>query len=696
MLGKLLVYFLCISLLAFIYVYKIPILCSECEKPTGTAANFFRCIVNEDELCQVHNEMKGAEEKVGDFLTWVKDIITKDIPQKIFDELSTIFGYFEPIQDAITNMINTIIEGITYIKDDVTSKITTFFEDLIENITDMFSNIGTGISNFAGLMYQSIDNLRINIKLKIERLGADIQNKLDEFIFKPINEKVIKPIKNAFEAIGNFFNGLVNTIIAPFKDFFTTLANVCIRSDIIPRIDLKVATIGPYTLNICPFSWMNDVYEKIKNGITSAFEKILAPITTAFDSVNNALNQFKEVVANGIQKVKDFFWKAIETIQKSIERAIDPISKFFSGLSEKISTTFDKVYKEVMSKITQLQKSIITFFKDIWKNIKSSMEKMIKPIKDVFLKLWDNFQQTFKNFVKSLNDVYVEVNKQWGIIYQYIIKRIFYITYMAWINFIDWSLGFLPISKTMKINIVNSLLVMGLMGVCVYYYNIIGSAVATAINGVLTILGDLYGVLSGSIFPLISMVTDVAYTLLSNLPTLTFAMDTFAFLSPARIIQNVFQQLMDLAEVFVGGARDIILTPYLIAVFICVLIISIVVGIHKYMSGKKIKATVLDKLVDKLIKPRKDIVKSINYKDIDKNITKASVSKPIEMPNETKMEGIMKEFTDKMNKFKKRVDLIEQVRKKYEPDPANPNKDLETNLNSMISELNSRISQAGL
>ena len=115
MLGKLLVYFLCISLLAFIYVYKIPILCSECEKPTGMAANVFRCIINEDELCQVHNEMKGAEEKVGDFLTWVKDIITKDIPDKIFDELSSIFGYFEPIKDAIMNVISTIIDGINKI-----------------------------------------------------------------------------------------------------------------------------------------------------------------------------------------------------------------------------------------------------------------------------------------------------------------------------------------------------------------------------------------------------------------------------------------------------------------------------------------------------------------------------------------------------------------------------------------------------
>jgi phage-related protein len=206
-------------------VYKIPILCSECEKPTGTTANFFRCIVNEDELCQVHNEMKGTGKKVNTFLSWVSGIVTTNIPNKIFEELGKIYEFFEPIQDAITNIIGTVREGISSIKDEIMTKISTFFEELQTNISDLFSHVQTGISNFASLMYQSIDNLRTNAIQKLQLFGQQIQDKINEFIFKPVNEKVIQTIKNAFEAIGNFFNGLVEAIISPFRSFFEKISN---------------------------------------------------------------------------------------------------------------------------------------------------------------------------------------------------------------------------------------------------------------------------------------------------------------------------------------------------------------------------------------------------------------------------------------------------------------------------------------
>jgi methyl-accepting chemotaxis protein len=576
------------------------------------------------------------------------------------------------------------------------NKISTFFDELQTNISDLFSHVQTGISNFASLMYQSIDNLRTNAINKLQLFGQQIQDKINEFIFKPVNEKVIQPIKNAFEAIGNFFNGLVEAIISPFRSFFEKISNICIDQKIMDRISIGTGGVGPWEIHVCPFADFINVFNSIKEAIKNAFATILSPITTAFDSVKNALTQFKDLVSNGITKVQDFFWKIIEKIKEDINKTFERITTFFNTLGEKITGAYENVYNEVSQKIKDLRESITAFFKDIWTNINNAIETMLTPIRDAFSALWEKFQDAFKNFIAELNGVYLEVQKQWKIVYEYIRKRIFHVAYISWINLIDSIIPF-SISKTMKINIVHGLLFMACVGWVIYYYNMITGVIVGAANGALTVLGDLYGVL-GSVFPLIEMATDIVYTILGKLPTLTFAMDTFAFLSPARIIPNVLQQLIDLADLIIGGARDIVLTPTFIFIFICALIVSIVVGIHTHMKSKMLKVDKVDKLADKITIPKTEniLTKPLIYKDINRNINKALVPKPILFPKETKMDELMKEFKDRMDKFKRKVDLIEEVRKKYEYNPNDPNKVLETNLNSMILELKNKISQAGL
>ena len=708
MLAKLLVYFLCISLLAFIYVYKIPVFCTECQKPTGVAASIFRCIIDEDKLCNVHNEMIDVQKRTSSFFVWIKDVVTNDIPDTIFNELKKIFSFFENIGNNIKDILEKIKNAFSIIKKEVIDKVVKVFTDLTSNLTSMFTEMSNGIKNFAFLIYQSIDNLRNNVVIKIKEIGKFIQDKIQTEILDKINDNVIKPVKDAFEQIGGFFNGLVDAIIAPFKDLFDKIAGACIpelpivsETTIFNEINIEWAKISIPGIKIpkiaipefCPFSTLKTLYNTIKDAIVTAFDKILSPVTTAIATIKSSFDNLGTLIKTGAEAVKKSLLEKIKELKNYIIKAFDPIKTFFENLGDNISEKVNEAYTFIKEKLIEISEKIASFFSNAFDSMWKEIKEIFKPVIDLFESVWDSFMQVYKNFIKGLNDVYIEVKKQWTIVYNFIKERIFYVAYIVWINFIDWMLLFLPISKMMKVNIVNGYVIMGLMGVCVYFYNMVGYSIATAINGVLTILGDLYGVLSGSVFPLIAMITDIAYTLLANLPTLTFAMDTLSFLSPARIIQNVLQQFMDLAEVFVGGARDIILTPYLIAVFISVLIISIVVGIHRYMDGKKIKATAVESLPELPQKIRMDTINIDKIRDKFNEAQKPNVVEPVK---DEDMSGAMKVFQEKINNFKKRVDLIEEVRKKYAPDPANPNKDLETNLNSMISELNSRISQAGL
>lgn len=707
MLAKILVYFLCISLLAFIYVYKIPIFCTECQKPTGMAASIFRCVIDEDKLCNVHNELVGVQERTLSFFVWIKDIITKDIPDSIFKELQKIFEFFKGIEEIIKNIIEKIKDVFMMIKTEVVDKITKIFTDLTTNLTDMLTHIGDGVKNFASLIYQSIDNIRNNAIIKIKEVVTFIQTKIKTEIIDVINNKVITPVKGAFEKIGGFFGGLIDAIIDPFKKFFTTLADACVpeltivsETKIFNDINIDWAKINIPGLTIpklaipkfCPFSSLNDLFNTIKKAITDAFDKILKPVTDAIDAIKTAFGELDTLITNGIEAVKKSIEDKFNEVKNYIIGAFDPIKTFFKNLGNDIYTKVNDAYTFIKEKLFEISDKITSFitsaFDTMWKEIK----EIFKPVIDFFESVWDSFMQVYKNFIKGLNDVYIEVKKQWGIVYSFVKERIFYILYIWWINFIDRMFILIPMSKVMKVNIVNGLLVMGLLGVGISYYNVVAYAIATAINGALTILGDSYSIIA-MIFPYIQSVTDIVYSILTNLPTLTFAMDTLSFLSPATIIPNILNQLIDLLEMFVGGARDIVLTPYFIVIFICTLIVSIVVGIHKYMYGTSLIATLVEKLPQLPEKVKMDTINTDKIQEKKNEVQKQNVIDPIK---DEDMSGVMGIFQDKIRKFKRRVDLIEEVRKEFEIDPNNPGKYLEMNLDTMKRKLDEKIANEGL
>lgn len=706
MLAKILVYFLCISLLAFIYVYKIPIFCTECQKPTGMAASFFRCIIDEDKLCNVHNELVGVKERTLSFFVWIKDIITKDIPDSIFNELQRIFKFFKGIEEIIKNIIGKIKDVFMIIKTEVVDKITKIFTDLTTNLTDMLTHIGDGVKNFASLIYQSIDNIRNNAIIKINEVVTFIQTKIKTEIIDVINNKVIKPVKGAFEEIATFFGKLIDKIISPFKDFFDKIAGLCVpevqilgETVIFNEISVLGVTIPGVKIprlavpGFCPFSTLNDVYTTLKTAITDAFNEIVKPVTDAIDTITTAFGELETLITKGIETVKTSIKEKFDEVKNYIIGAFDPIKTFFKNLGNDISTKVNDAYtfiKEKLSEISdKITSSITSAFDIMWKEIK----EIFKPVIDFLESVWDSFMQVYKNFIKGLNDVYIEVKKQWDIVYNFVKERIFYVLYIYWINFIDRVFILIPMSKVMKVNIVNGLLVMGLLGVGISYYNVVAYAVASVINGALTVLGDSYSIIA-MIFPYIQSVTDIVYSILTNLPTLTFAMDTLSFLSPATIIPNILNQLIDLAEMFVGGARDIVLTPYFLVIFICTLIVSIVVGIHKYMyGGTSLIATLVEKLPQLPAKVKIDRINTDNIHAKNNEIKKENVIDPIKVED---MSGVMGIFQDKIKKFKRRVDLIEEVRKEFEMDPNNPGKYLEMNLDTMRKKLDEKIANEGV
>ena len=708
LLSKLLVYFLCIALIAFIYVYKIPILCSECEKPTGFAADIFRCVLDEQHLCNVSHEINNIKDRAIEFTTWLGDIIITDLPAALLEELKKIYDFFEPIKTLIKSAMTKIYNAFTTIKKEIEDKIVTIFTDLQTNFITMFTEIGNGIKNYTMLIYQSIDNLRANIVTKITKAFTDVQDKIKTNIIDPINQNVIKPVKDAFEKMSTFFSSLLANIISPFKAVFTTISGACVPElkiidsvTIFDDINIDWAKIKIPGLKIpkieipkfCPFGVIGTAWEALYTTISESFNKILSPVTAAFTALTTAFGQLEQTITNGINTVKTFVNEKYTEIKTYIIEAFDPIKQFFTDLGTKIQEQFDEAYAFIKEKLENIKDAIVSFIKTAFRKLLNMIETIFGPIINAFLLAFDAFKNIYKSFINLLKDLYNEVEKQVTIMYRFVADRIFYTLYIGYINFINTVLFALPISKTMKINLVNMVLLVGLMGVVVYYYNIIGNAVATALNGGLTIIGDAYGIVEATLLPILQTIGDITYSILGNLPTMTFAMDTLSFISPITVIQNILQQLLDVSEVAIGTVKEVILTPYLIAVFVFVLVIGILMAIYKYMDSESVVTTLIEKILPLPTKPKLDTLNTNNITKINTNIEKSTKIPIINPTLETKSSVSINEFTAKMEIFKQRVKLIEEVRKEFEYNSATPDKELEVKLDNMKRRLDERITE---
>jgi hypothetical protein len=708
LLSKLLVYFLCIALIAFIYVYKIPILCSECEKPTGFAADIFRCVLDEQHLCNVSHEINNIKDRAVEFTKWLGDIIIEELPLALRDELNKMYNLFEPIKNVIKSAMTKIYDAFTTIKQEIVDKIVTIFTDLQKNFTTMFTEIGNGIKNYTMLIYQSIDNLRANIVIKITKAFDDVKNKIKEKIIDPINDNVIKPVKVAFEKMSTFFSSLIEKIISPFKTIFDSISDACVpelkiidEKQIFNDINIDWAKINIPGIKIpkiaipkfCPFSVIGKAWTTLNDSIKESFKAILLPVTTAFTALTTAFGELEATITGGIDAVQTFINEKYTEIKKYITDAFEPIKQFFKDLGTTISTKFDEAYTFIKEKLTIIKDGIISFIKMTFKKLLNIIKIIIDPIVNAFLLAFDAFKNIYKSFIKLLKDLYNEIEKQVTIMYRFVADRIFYTLYIGYINFINVVLWALPISKTMKINLVNMVLLVGLMGVIIYYYNIIGNAVATALNGGLTIIGDAYGIVEATLLPILQTIGDITYSILSNLPTMTFAMDTLSFISPVTVIQNILQQLLDASEVAIGTVRDVILTPYLIVVFIFVLVIGILMAIYKYMNSESLMTTLIEKILPLPTKPTMQQLNTDNITKINNNIEKSAKIPIITKTLETKTSEPIDEFTKKMEIFKQRVKLIEEVRKEFEYNPQTPKKDLEVSLDNMKKRLDEKINE---
>jgi|694.fasta_scaffold06939_5 hypothetical protein len=676
-LQKLLVYFLCIAVIAFVYVYKVPIFCSECEKPTGFAKNIFRCVVDEDKLCTVSHELQSVKQYATDFIAWLGDIVTTHIPKAVMEEISKIWKAMEPITRVLADIIGKVGYLYDTIKREFIDKVTKTLSDLTTNILDMFVNIKDGVVNMAGLIYQSMDNIRHNLMIKITDAIESVQTQIQTHIFDPI-ATLVAQMGDVFSKMQNFFTNIPAQLIKPFNDLARIMGEACIPEfQIIGEMDFKILKIPPLKFNrICPFNAITDAIKGIANGISSAFAAVIEPLTKPFTDLATSITAFKQTLTLGINTVKKFVTGTIDEVTKFIKNAFGNIIDAILNIKDQIVAGLIDGYKFIKDKITEIANAILQFFTDSFRKLLDEIGKIFEPIALILIQVWKTVSNLFKNFIASLNELYKSVNEKWKMVYGYIKARIFYLIYIAYINIVSVVVQyifipalFIPMSKTLRVNIFNGFLVIAAMGAMNYYYNFFNRVVYTSTNAILTGIGDLYSIIAGVFGKIDEYIVPLTYGMLTNVPTLKFAMDTLGFLSPLKIIPTIVNFILGIVEIIVGMVKDTFMIFPTTTAFITVFIVAIIYGIHRYFSAGTVSTFSL--LLDALKSNYEKItIKSVDTEKID-NLQKRIVAEAKTEPTfeRVQMSGGMEDFQRKMDDFKRRVDRIKEVRNMNKADP---------------------------
>ena len=248
-----------------------------------------------------------------------------------------------------------------------------------------FLNIAMMIGKAVAPLITTIWNLGVAFGNCLKNLGKSM---VESEFFK----NSLAGIKNFFETIGEFFNGIGKSI----RDFFGVGDTFSETTDKIQTFAQWWTTIKNNIKDSAAWKAVTDSLNKLK----AAFESITKPIGDWFktlfggsdkkkskdgdDGLKNKLNALKESLGAGFS---DFLQKSAEGISKAITWILNAFSTFVGWI-----TTF-------ISNVPRYIERIKSFFSGIVASITGSdfVQKAWNGVKDFFTSIWNWIKGLFSN-----------------------------------------------------------------------------------------------------------------------------------------------------------------------------------------------------------------------------------------------------------------------------------------------------------
>ena len=343
---KIFLFILVISLIIYIRIYKIPILCLTCE----TEGTFTRCI-------------NGTGDKTTTCTVYKAQ-------QKALAGITTAYSQLE-------NTFETTIERTENIFEEAYEKIKTAKEELATILETILS---LKIPKIPSINIPTIDNISCAIDLSnlpnFDICTTDITPSMNNNIITPINTAInkietqinglINDLKNAIMPINTTANTVktnLNSVIFSINSTITTINNTLkLNISKIPNVNVAEIDTTLFDNNIIDIKNIQDLVlscnldiSKLINdkiGITSLDvcsllikqinNTIVPKLNTAFGKIENSINTAIDAINNGIINSITIIQNNISNVILILENQLNSLN-IFGGLITKIVNLITKI-----------------------------------------------------------------------------------------------------------------------------------------------------------------------------------------------------------------------------------------------------------------------------------------------------------------------------------------------------------------
>lgn len=276
------------------------------------------------------------------------------------------------------------------------AKFKKFVDDTAKAAMDAFKSVGKFFSDLWQGIKKTIDKVVKFVKNDWKELLLLLINPIGGIFallykhnsgFKKFVDNIVKAVKNMAKKVGEFFKGLIDSVISFGNSVIKGIATIFSKISGIVMAGLKI--VGKVLFYAVAFVIGLGILilKPIVNGLKVIFDTVVGVVKNIFKAI---VKVFKPVIG----------W---------IKKGFNNFIKFYSKLFKSIIKIASDAWKAMTKGVKTFGKGVTKIWRDIWKAISKFFSDIWNGIVKVFKKQIDWWVKTLSGFGKTINKIWTNI-----------------------------------------------------------------------------------------------------------------------------------------------------------------------------------------------------------------------------------------------------------------------------------------------
>lgn len=308
--------------------------------------------------------------------TWANKLWKKLFGEENWENLQKAMEQGLRIDDALKTIWN--------------KKVVPWFKNASQDVSDWFSGVGDDISGWFSDTWGDISDWFTNAWDDISGWFSNIGKDISGWFSDAWNK-----VKNVWKGVSDWFN---QKVVKPIKDFFSPLTEFFDHLFYGLRLIVEAAWVTAST-------WFDekvvqpivDFFEGLYNDVKGYFENLWDRIEEKWKDVSGWFND------HVVQPIVDFFKDVYDKVKEHFEKLWSDVKEVWQTVSdwfkENVTQPVSNAFSDVVDSISGFFTNLWDGIKEIWQTVSDWFKKkVINPIKEA----WEEGLQGISDFAKGI------------------------------------------------------------------------------------------------------------------------------------------------------------------------------------------------------------------------------------------------------------------------------------------------------